>query len=51
MKYIILYTILLFIMTNTTDWEYILVVSDRNYYDKYSFKDNWASSWVDSDVW
>ena len=21
------------------------------YYDKYSFKDNWANSWKDSDVW
>ena len=41
-------------MTNTTDWEDILIVSDRNYYDKYSFKNNWVEEkdwWNYSDVW
>ena len=31
--------------------EDILKVETRNYYDKYSFKTNWALSWEDSDVW
>ena len=29
----------------------ILMVLPLKYYDKYSFKDNWANSWRDSDVW
>ena len=29
----------------------ILIVLPRKYYDKYSFKDNWADSWKDSNVW
>ena len=33
------------------DEEDILKVETRNYYDKYSFKTNWALSWEDSDVW
>jgi len=42
---------MLYIVSNETDWEDILTVYDCNYYDKYSFKDNWATSWRDSDVW
>lgn len=54
MKYYIFLFIIFFIMTNTTDWEDILIVSDRNYYDKYSFKNNWVEEkdwWNYSDVW
>lgn len=29
----------------------VLIVLPLKYYDKYSFKDNWANSWRDSDVW
>jgi hypothetical protein len=28
-----------------------IIVRDLYYYDKFSFKDNWAKSWKDSDVW
>ena len=54
MKYYIFLFIMFFIMTNATDWEDILIVSDRNYYDKYSFKNNWVEEkdwWNYSDVW
>ena len=33
-----------------TDDEDIFNVSDRNYYDKYSFKTNWADSWKESNI-
>jgi len=29
----------------------IIRVIPSEYYDKYSFKDNWADSWKDSNVW
>ena len=53
MKYFILLLLLIFI-TNITDWEDIIIVTDRNYYDKYSFKNNWVEEkdwWNYSDVW
>ena len=53
MKYFILLLLLIFI-TNTTEWEDIIIVTDRNYYDKYSFKKNWVEEkdwWNYSDVW
>ena len=31
--------------------EDIIRVLPLKYYDKYSFKDNWADSWKDSNVW
>jgi hypothetical protein len=54
MKYtfFMILTLILYIYNNTdNDWEDILTVHDLNYYDEYSFKDNWAISWRDSDVW
>ena len=53
MKYFIISLLLIFI-TNITDWEDILIVTDKNYYDKYSFKNNWVEEkdwWNYSDVW
>ena len=31
--------------------EDIIQVSTLKFYDTYTFKDNWAKSWKDSDVW
>tara|TARA_B100000029_G_C17492431_1_gene929609 strand:+ start:941 stop:1078 length:138 start_codon:yes stop_codon:yes gene_type:complete len=35
----------------TIDNEDIVIVENRTYYDKFSFKNNWAETWKDSDVW
>ena len=35
----------------TIDDEDIIIVEDRTYYDKFSFKNNWAETLKDSDVW
>ena len=35
----------------TIDDEDIIIVEDRTYYDKFSFKNNWAETWKDSDIW
>ena len=35
---------------NVIDDDDIINVSDRNFYDKYSFKTNWANSWKESNI-
>ena len=35
---------------NVIDDEDILNVSDKKYYDKYSFKTNWADNWKESNI-
>lgn len=42
--------ILLYVFCLSIDDDYIIVETE-DYYDKYSYKDNWATSWKDSDVW
>lgn len=47
---LVLYIIILYIYCLNNDEDYI-TVETYDYYDKYSYKDNWATSWKDSDVW
>lgn len=45
-----LYMILLYVFCLSIDDDYI-IAETVDYYDEYSYKDNWATSWKDSDVW